>query len=94
MKYTSTYDYYKEKNLHKNYKYKYRLTYVGSYIYQLTKGKYKVLFKCYSFKDMYDFLILNNIDFSEVHMPYMTLSEFLKYWVSFESYEKKQKQRL
>lgn len=22
-------------------------------------------------------------------MPYMTLNEFLKYWVSFESYEKK-----
>ena len=91
MKFISTHDCYKEKNLHKNNKYKYRLVYVGSYIYQLTKGKYKVLHKSCTFLSMYNYIKKHNIDLKEIHMPYMTLYEFLKYWVSFESYEKKQK---
>lgn len=94
MKYISNNDYYKPMTFHTNLKFVYRLTYVGSYIYQLTRGKYKVLYKCCSFSDMYRYIIKHKIDFTEIHMPYMTLNEFLKYWVSFESYEKKQKQRL
>lgn len=88
MKDIKTYDYYKEKNLHKNDRYKYRLTYIGSYIYQLTKGKYKVLYKSCSFKDIYSYIYKHNINLKEIHMPYMTLYEFLKYWVTFEPYEK------
>lgn len=84
MKFTSTKDYYNLKTLHKNSKYKYRLTYVGSYIYQLTEGKYKVLCKSYSFSFMYRYILENNIPLSEIHLPYMTLEEFLNYWVKFE----------
>lgn len=88
MKFTHTNDYYKEINVHKNCKYKYRLTYVGSYMYQLTRGKYKVLYKSHSFKDIYRYIYKHNINLKEIHMPYMTLYEFLKYWVTFEPYEK------
>ena len=84
MKFSSTNDYYHLKTLHKNCKYNYRLTYVGSYLYQLTKGKYKVLYKTCSFKSMYKYILDNNIPFSEIHLPYMTLKEFLDYWVEFE----------
>lgn len=84
MKLTYNKQFYKEINLHNNFKYKYRLTYVGSCIYQLTKGKYKVLYKCYSFRTMYNFIKKNNLNLKEIHMPYMTLYEFISDWVSFD----------
>ena len=84
MKFADKSHFYKEINFHKNSKYNYRLTYVGSCIYQLTQGKYKVLFQCYSFRTMYDYIKKNNLNFNEIHMPYMTLYEFLRDWVSFD----------
>lgn len=87
MKFIHNNCYYKSKTYHKNSKYKYRLTYVGSCIYQLTKGKYRVLFKSCSFSTMYLYIKKNNIDLREVHMPYMTLYEFLRDWVSFDDFD-------
>lgn len=69
--------------------FKYRLIYCGSCIYQLTFGKYKVIKKTRNFKDMYDFIIKNHIDLNEVHLPYMTLFDFLRDWASFEEYERR-----
>lgn len=86
MKFVHNNSYYKTKTYHKNSKYKYRLNYVGSCIYQLTKGKYKVIIKTCSFNTMYNYIKKNNIDLREVHLPYMTLYEFLFDWVSFEDY--------
>lgn len=87
-------DYYKpfhnyEDSNNKNKKWSYRLTYCGHYIYQLTKGKYKVLIKTYSFKDIYYYIKENNIDLKSVYLPYMNLYDFLSYWVSFEEEDKK-----
>lgn len=87
MKFTCNNFYYKSNSSHKNLKYKYRLNYVGSCIYQLTKGKYKVIKKTYSFNAMYNYIKKNNIDFNEVHLPYMTLYEFLRDWSSFEDFD-------
>ena len=70
-----------------NSSFKYRLIYCGSCVYQLTRGKYKVIFKTYSFKSMYDFIKRENIDLNEIHLPYMTLFEFLRDWVSFDDDE-------
>ena len=84
MKVTYDKQFYKELNSHKNFKYKYRLTYVGSCIYQLTQGKYKVLYKCYTFRTMYNFIKENKLNLNEIHMPYMTLHEFFRDWVSFD----------
>lgn len=64
--------------------FKYRLIYCGSCIYQLTMGKYKVIHKTYSFKDMLLFITDNHINLHEVHLPYMSLFDFLKDWVYFE----------
>lgn len=89
MKFISDNCYYKTESFHKNSKYKYRLNYVGSCIYQLTKGKYKVIFKTYSFSNMYRYIKKHNIDFREVHLPYMTLYEFLSNWVTFEDFNDK-----
>lgn len=75
--------YYKEQNLHKNFKYKYRITYVGSCVYQLTFGKYNVLYQSFSLRSIYNYIIEHNINLSEVHMPYITFSEFLSHWASF-----------
>lgn len=87
MKVTYDNSYYKTKTYHKNSKYKYRLNYVGSFIYQLTKGKYRVLLKTFSFDTMYYYIKKNNIDLREIHMPYMTLYEFLNDWASFEDFD-------
>lgn len=89
MKFISNDSYYKPNTYHKNSRYKYRLNYVGSCIYQLTKGKYKVIKKCYSFNTMYNYIKKNNIDLRDIHMPYMTLYEFLCDWVSFDSLDKR-----
>lgn len=86
MKFISNNSYYKTKSYHKNSRYKYRLNYVGSCIYQLTKGKYKVIIKTCSFHTMYTYIKKNNIDLREVHLPYMTLYEFLCDWVIFEDF--------
>lgn len=91
MKYIHTNDYYKEKKNKKinyNKSFKYRLTYVGSKIYQLTKGKYKVIKKSCSFYDIYTYIIENKISLEEIHLPYMTLDDFLKYWVTFDKGDK------
>ena len=89
MKFISNNSYYKSDTYHKNSRYKYRLNYVGSCIYQLTKGKYRVIKKTYSFDNMYNYIKKNNIDLREVHMPYMTLYEFLRDWVSFDYLDKR-----
>lgn len=84
MKLISNNSYYKLETYHKNSRYKYRLNYVGSCIYQLTKGKYKVILKTCSFNTMYNYIKKNNIDLRDVHMPYMTLYEFVRDWVIFD----------
>lgn len=86
MKFANTKDYYRPcvKVRSNNNAFKYRLIYCGSCIYQLTRGKYKVIHKSYSFKSMYDFIKEKHIDFNDVHLPYMTLSEFFRDWVSFD----------
>lgn len=83
--------YYKpcRKPLSSNKPFKYRLLYCGSSIYQLTRGKYKVIHKTYSFKSMYDFIIVNHINLHEVHLPYMTLYDFILDWVYFEELERR-----
>lgn len=86
MKHCDNKTYYKEFHCVKqnHNKFKYRLTYVGNYLYQLTEGKYKVLKHSCSFRQIYIYCKENHISFSEVHMPYITLYEFLKYWVTFD----------
>lgn len=85
MKYANNKNYYKEDkdNLNNN-PFKYRLTYCGACIYQLTRGKYKVVYQCYSFSSMYKFIQKNNINLKEIHLPYMTLNDFLRDWATFE----------
>lgn len=84
-------NYYKpyRKLVSSNKPFKYRLLYCGSSIYQLTRGKYKVIHKTYSFKSMYDFIIVNHINLHEVHLPYMTLYDFILDWVYFEELERR-----
>ena len=34
---------------------------------------------------MYNFIKKNNLNLNEIHMPYMTLYEFIRDWVSFDN---------
>ena len=65
--------------------FKYRLTYCGNCRYQLTRGKYKVIYQSICFRSMYDYIKKKKINFSEVHLPYMTLRDFLSDWASFDN---------
>lgn len=85
MKFCNNKNYYREyKDNLNNKPFKYRLTYCGSCIYQLTRGKYKVIYHSISFRDMYEFIKKKNINFSEIHLPYMTLNDFLRDWATFD----------
>lgn len=85
MKFINNKNYYREYKDNKyNKPFKYRLTYCGNCIYQLTRGKYKVIYHSISFRDMYEFIKKKNIKFNEVHLPYMTLNDFLNDWATFD----------
>lgn len=85
MKFANDKNYYREyKDNLNNKPFKYRLTYCGNCIYQLTKNKYKVVYQCYSFRSMYNFIKKKNICLNEIHLPYMTLNDFLRDWVTFD----------
>ena len=65
----------------------YRLVYNDHY-YKLFKGYHKIVYKSDSLFNVYNFIKNNKIDFHDVVIPAMSMSDFFNDWVVFDEEER------